>query len=940
MFQIREIEMVHWDFWRAIRVPLDAQIVTIVGPNGSGKTTMLDALRTLLALRCSGRRDYKRYVRNNKENFAWLRGVVSNPRRGEGGLFPYLFFPITSPEVTLFCRVKKQGGDWVRHYAIAEGVVELTPETESGLQWLGVNEYKRRLESAGLTAAIAEVLALEQGDTDKLCEYSPKALLDLVFQVFGDKQVLDNYQEAKLRLKETEGELGKVEQQMAQLGLDVERMKLRSNSFLEWQALQRDVLRLESDVVPGLKYLEQWDGLLAGLTQFRLAKTNLRAKKQELDLLNQSYSEFDQHREAALVFEREAKQAYDSHFALFQQVRDAARDTEKLLKEEIRLRELAESEHGRDAVSINDRLLALKEQLASLRQWLRTAKEERQQLLDMQNALQAGRAPAPDFTRNMRGALDEAAIPHQVLTEIVEVTDATWQQAVEALLAPYRHIVLLKRASDRNRAWEIAQRLRYRHFIVPDSEPVPRANKGSVLEVVDFNGDAPSWVVQLLNRTQRVVTVEAGGKVDGDWITKEGYHKERRGGRDISVRPNDFAFGEAARQSRLGDALSRIKELNHQILDAEARDVDLSRDISAHTEQLMGMQAVVQLAARQEEFAAAAVRFPGEQDSVQNLGAELAAAQAAWEASRDAREELRVGYERSKDQRERLAGQVNYQQDLLQRQQLEIQKQLRQLRELKTNMQAHLADVAALSAVRDQFGSVREVQHLLERQRQQLANGSWETDETILARRDKLQNDYDAVQRDADVHYKEVQRTGELTHEARAAYINKLRATVRAYCRNIARLGQLAGIDVEAEMPHLDNDDAVLAQAGLAARFNFDQKGMMGMNDGEASGGQQVMKSLILLIGLMMDDANPSGFVFIDEPFAHLDIFNIDRVGAFLKATQAQYLITTPLTHNTNVYAPSDLTLTTRKKRPGDTWAPLILQTRRRVETAQQELIV
>ena len=55
------------------------------------------------------------------------------------------------------------------------------------------------------------------------------------------------------------------------------------------------------------------------------------------------------------------------------------------------------------------------------------------------------------------------------------------------------------------------------------------------------------------------------------------------------------------------------------------------------------------------------------------------------------------------------------------------------------------------------------------------------------------------------------------------------------------------------------------------------------------------MKSLILLIGLMMDETNPSGFVFIDEPFAHLDIFNIDRVGAFLKATQAQYLITTPL---------------------------------------------
>ena len=95
------------------------------------------------------------------------------------------------------------------------------------------------------------------------------------------------------------------------------------------------------------------------------------------------------------------------------------------------------------------------------------------------------------------------------------------------------------------------------------------------------------------------------------------------------------------------------------------------------------------------------------------------------------------------------------------------------------------------------------------------------------------------------------------------------------------------------------------------------------------------MKSLILLIGLMMDESNPSGFVFIDEPFAHLDIFNIDRVAGFLKATEAQYLITTPNTHNINIFAPSELTLATRKKRPGEQWAPPILQTRRRVDGAK-----
>ena len=125
-------------------------------------------------------------------------------------------------------------------------------------------------------------------------------------------------------------------------------------------------------------------------------------------------------------------------------------------------------------------------------------------------------------------------------------------------------------------------------------------------------------------------------------------------------------------------------------------------------------------------------------------------------------------------------------------------------------------------------------------------------------------------------------------------------------------------------LPSLEDEDIALANAGLEVRFDFDSKGAVGLNDGEASGGQQVMKSLILLIALLMDEARPGGFVFIDEPFAHLDVANIDRVGSFLRATRAQYLITTPVTHNANVFAPAQLTLVTRKKSPQESWAPPI----------------
>ena len=174
-------------------------------------------------------------------------------------------------------------------------------------------------------------------------------------------------------------------------------------------------------------------------------------------------------------------------------------------------------------------------------------------------------------------------------------------------------------------------------------------------------------------------------------------------------------------------------------------------------------------------------------------------------------------------------------------------------------------------------------------------------------------------------------------HEEMRSLIDVLRATVRRYKKNVAELGELAGTTAEAVLPHLDNDDTVLAQAGLQVKFNFDGKGEVGLNDGEASGGQQVLKSLILLVGLMKDDETPGGFVFIDEPFAHLDVRNIQLVGHFLRSTRAQYLLTTPITHNVEVFEPSEITLVTSKKPRGERWAPPIAVLARRPEVSVYE---
>ena len=228
---------------------------------------------------------------------------------------------------------------------------------------------------------------------------------------------------------------------------------------------------------------------------------------------------------------------------------------------------------------------------------------------------------------------------------------------------------------------------------------------------------------------------------------------------------------------------------------------------------------------------------------------------------------------------------------------------------------------AALGAARDEFETAHEVQREQERLAHRVERGGYVVDPACVALRDKIAADHEALETTLGRRDAHLARARRITDEARGAYINVLRATVRAYAKNLRALGELAGINVDVEQPELANDDVALAQAGLIVRFDFDRKGWIGLDDGEASGGQQVMKSLLLLVALLRDETHPGGFVFIDEPFAHLDVFNIEKVGSFLRATEAQYILTTPITHNLNVFHPTDLVLATTKRRPQSTWA-------------------
>ena len=912
MFRLMELETVHWDYWRNFKLPLDAPIITISGPNGSGKTTLLDAMRTLLALECSKKRDYKRYVRRNGEDFCWLRGVVDNQRPPGNNSYRPFGLPYQQDKITLACRIDKKGGDWSRKYWIADGEVSLQ-EIEAQGEEFGVRDYQRVLHSAGLSPAIARVLSLEQGQTDKLCELSHKDLLDLVFQVFGDKEVLERYQEARHHQEHTARELDAAQNQLEALGNSLEKHEQKVNRYLEWHRLNQERTALVSEIRPRLQhYLLQREAdnarrtLLSIRREWRAKRVERQGLQLELHVQQQALEDAQLRRQAANENEQNQQRA------LNELNRELGR-WETIVEQQQRLEQQAQASEGgkvadaREVERMESERAGLLVRIAELEQKLR-------QLDEMLENLAAGRRADPQDVAAFRQALNQAGIAHHLLADVVEIADPSWQAAVEAVLAPFAHIVLLARDKDAEQAMALGEKLRYRHFIVPDCMPAGLPPKGSLLEVVRFAKPVPEWLLRTLERTRCVEDAVAGAKLPRgeDWITRQGYLRERRGGRYAA--PEQPRFGKA----RLEALREQRAEIEKSLAPLREQRDSVTAGIRSQQAQLAGVSASAQLAARAAEFAEARQNYDAlvlrrRDNTVLQAQQEREQADKAVSAAYGSLQKIQFAQQTLERE---IAGKEN---------RAAREEQIRRLRTLRGNRKqfpAGWCDENANHQIAEKYRDTTNIDRRIEEIEYRFKEESWETDDTVVPLRDKIRDDYRRMESDLATRRHDNEMARSQTDTAREQYIGVLRHTVGRYVKNLKVLGELAGIKVEHEPVLLDNNDLSLAQAGLAVRFNFDDKGFMGMNDGDASGGQQVMKSLILLVALMMEESRPGGFVFIDEPFAHLDIVNIERVAKFLKSTRAQYLLTTPVTHNVNVYDPSMLTLVTFKKKPDDPWAP------------------
>lgn len=934
MFHLQSLELVHWDYCQRVSLPLDASIITIAGPNGSGKTTLLDAMRTLLGLKCSQPRDYKTYARHAGANVAWLRAVVDNkPQNRQTSSRPFARRLLYSDQVTLACRIDRNGGDWQRRYMVVEGDVsieQLNDRPDKELQVMGVEAWGRTLADAGLSPAIAKVLSLEQGQTDRLCEFSPRELLRLVFDVFGDQDVLNHYDAAREHQQQLSREMQQAEKELDHSKAQLAELQNKVSNYQRWQHLVQERERLATEVLPVLEWHGQRHKLTQQLREHRRQRHQSAQAKAERTQKNAELLELLHQRDAARAEEERVLAERDSAATQRDSTRDQERPLEDLAKREAELLALVDKES--DAEALNKHLSELRVQEETQQEQYSDLLQKKKHVAKVLSGLEGQKSPPfSEEARRLRQRLLAAGVGHRFLAEVVEVKNEHWRAAIEGVLRPLRWMVLLEQAGDLGRADEIASAERYRHYTVAPGEAVPTEEPHSLLAQVQFDAKLPRWLIQQLQNLRCVDSPEQGRKISGNWITPQAYSFDGRGARSVWVEPREHQFGAAALQAQR-DALERdLRRLDDALGPVTQALLALKRQVEDCKRALQGHSAAEELARRSDEFATARQALP------EAKRARIAAA-LRWQTLDKAYGDAKTRHQRLDAQYRNLESSLRQRFADADRAAAELVQRRKQLSADVDGSQHRRRQIPApwrtpdkLHALVDKYSNDTQARLRLEAVDVDLAQDTWEKDRTVEERYRRM----DATVREQgfslDDHKVKNAQAATAVLNARESYIEVLRSTVRRYRNNIQELGALAGVEVAADLPALENDDTVLAQAGLRVNFNFDGKGSIGLNDGEASGGQQVIKSLILLVGLLKDEESASGgFVFIDEPFAHLDVRNIQLVGHFLRSTQAQYVLTTPITHNLEVFEPAEITLVTSKKPRESRWAPPIAVAKRR----------
>ncbi len=898
---------------------MDGEIILLVGQNGSGKTTFLDALRVLLnAPNLSKQRTLHHYIQKDVD-VAMIRAVVTNQLVGNKRPFAHMGI-YGDTDVSIICLIKNKGPKKLeKEFHIVKG--QPSPEKICQLKGgLKPQQYSRYLEEAGVSRSTLKLIALEQGQTDKIGQLSPQDLLNLVMDITGNKDIIKRYEEARRNYRHTLQQLIELKTEYNKIVVQTQQLEKEAREAMDYKELLDEQGKIEKEKLPLSRWYEVLNQLHAKEKDFaqyqdrqvdfekriRIIREEQLQLKAKRELLQKEQEEIKKkQREEEKEINHLHQKIGQSH-SEWKQL-DAMRKACEEIPDDISLEQLQKKLDKEQEVYYQK-----KSELSQTEKFIRENKKE------LDSLKEKGLPTYPKDVYFFRDILHDNHIDNLLFAEGIEITDPQWQLAIEAFLGRERFSVFVSE-QDFLKAKRLGEEHRYGFYISRyQSASLPKKiPANSILGNLNVLDDRISSRVTHLKDIMLVETVEDGHHYPRQvTITKKGYRQDQRGGIFIARNVRLYC-GAMAAELQIEELETAIQEKLRGVGELYAKAENVNRKMREIKNQ-------ISLLKKKESWHSSQQRF----QFLEEEGKELMKACDEKEAARStlAQEQEKLALELSKNFTEyqnldRECTKIEKEKQQVADNYIELEQNILQLRwrkeELEKNIPSHVRNGYVPENIEETKWLERKLRDLLHqidlfrgcRDLEKIALFDHESGQLLKKKKQLTRQEIDQQQRERELE------------KCREDYQEMIIQTVSFYNKSVKELAALAGCRMRAFLT-LGKGESMIEDARMEIRVAFDQKREVDIRDKSLSGGQDVIASLILLVALSrMEQKQASGFFILDEHNAHLDMIRIMEVGHFLRSTRAQFVLTTPTTENMATLAVSDLILTFTKKSAQTTFA-------------------
>lgn len=931
MPRIEEVQLVNWGSLRPDPVPLLTDGVNVAtGPNGSGKTCFLDAIKLLLGItgfapgRTSARYIFDGGPSGAPADRAWLRATFANPVPAAGT--ERLFAPAgggceDAERVSVVCLVTADE----RRYRVLPGLVRWDRPIESDLrdfadanpveEWLGPRLYDELLERTGVTQALRAVLALPQGAIDRIVEERPAGMLRRLLELAGER---DTYETLHAGRDRWEGARAAYLAAMEQHKAELDRLAMLdrlAGRHREWAGLRDQLDHLRLVARPAAEYRDLADEVAAERANqdrrgrvVNADRATLAALAEQVPRLQTTVQGLT---DQAAMLERQLDEAETALHGLDLRIASIDVKAAEVQAAEARTRSLAgdrsRQQAGADAAAAEATLAAA----LARREAVAAALARRETEV---RVLREGRLPAPPKVEAFKDRLRAAGIEATLVADVVDLNDGGADEAAraraEAALGDALWAVMVPSDAYRD-ATALAVETGYRGGVARAGAGDPTGALAEVVAPVELGlllERADAWSAHDAKQAHGLASrghaaVAPDGMRYGDSIT-------RRQAPDLPV------LGRLAREQRLSAARAEVSRLTEELEELDARVPKLRAAWQRASWVLEAVHAIPaepetrdstggalrEVQALRPPVADRPARLRRElREVAERLGA--AGAELAMAREREASVEARLGRSlpRLAEQEGRVA-------------RLEAELAGRAL----TSEQRLVVEAGALPGT-------ESLLHDIDWLAAQVADerfGPEARDPVVLAQRDAQADAVREADRVAGERRRDMETSEAGLEESRRRYEERVRRVVRGLSDEFARVCRVARTDGELRLVTGDRPGEYGVDVLVAHRTGERKRSY---RDAAHSGGQRAKIAILLLLATM-GSAGRADLLLMDEHIAHLDSTNIDHLAELMHALneRVQFVLATPTNAEALRLSWCDLQLAFLPRDPGQPYNPPI----------------